>query len=165
MGQLDKSTTARGLRDLSATELVNELDHSLHVQLRERLGKLETLVRQATRALADDPAFPADLAGRVEVFAIDLTDHLEKEERVLFPAVRRGLGIELTPAVRVMRAEHADLLESLSSIEAAARTYAGPRVPTPHWRAFLAAFETFDALLRDQIAVEDEVLFQLLCAR
>lgn len=146
-------------------ELVDLLERTLHVRLRRSLRELETLARRAEAAHAGDVGYPAGLAGRVEVLSIDVFDHMEKEERVVFPAVRRGLRVELTPPIRVMKREHQDILDALTAIGTAARAHTlDDRVDVATgWYAFRDAFEAIDAMLREQIDLEEQFLFSALC--
>ncbi|MFK7992233.1 MAG: hemerythrin domain-containing protein [Sandaracinaceae bacterium] len=154
------------LGELPAAELVDVLEETLHTRMRAGLARLETLVRGVEILHGLDERYPRGLAGQVEVLSIDLSDHMEKEERVIFPAVRRGLSVELTPPIRVMRREHEDLLESLASIRDATEMFPGPDRAdvAPRWQEFRVAFDEFERGLKSQLEIEDRILFPQLCA-
>ena len=162
----------RAKPDLSgedAAAIVTILEERYHSPLREALGRLEVLAREVERLHGDDPRYPVGLAGRIEVAAIDLIDHMEKEERVLFPAIRRGLTIELTPPVRVMRREHEDQHEALEELRERTDGYALPEglsaAEAPRWRALYRDLAAFDEVLEEHLRIEDEVLFPRLVGR
>jgi len=103
------------------------------------------LVVLAERALAQDSgpeAIAAQSRRVVNRYEIELTNHFELEEQILFPAIRQHIG-EL-PLVGILNAEH----RNLEQLVAALRN-------TPS----LALLQEFLSLLRSHIRKEENELF------
>lgn len=103
------------------------------------------------RALAEDssPANVQKLAQRaVDRYELELANHFEIEEQILFPATENALGA--LPLVAELIAEHREMEELIAQLRAA---------PTA------ALLERFCGLLTAHIRREENELFQIAQAR
>ena len=103
---------------------------------------------------------PAGLADILDAFFGEMQQHMAKEEKILFPLIRRGApGDMVAMPVSVMEREHDTHAVYLAKI----RTLTGDlRVP-PHacatWRALYDGLVTIEADLMQHIHLENNVLF------
>ncbi|MFN0246458.1 MAG: hemerythrin domain-containing protein [Kofleriaceae bacterium] len=86
----------------------------------------------------------------------DFAQHVEMEERVLFPLLRLG-GSSVLSSIRALSLEHEDLILNLLALGAVVR---GCIAATPELAAELTnAFGRFERFLCESIHVESNVLF------
>ncbi|MCB9596257.1 MAG: DUF542 domain-containing protein [Sandaracinaceae bacterium] len=153
-----------GLAALSAAQLADFVVGTYHEPLRAMLEDLLALAQRVERRHADHPACPRGLAGRLHVGAVELRSHMDKEERILFPAIRRGLGVELAGPVAVMRAEHDEHASFLEEL----RLLTGDHEPPPgacnSWLALYLGLADLEKQLQDHVLVENHLLFPAVLA-
>jgi regulator of cell morphogenesis and NO signaling len=105
------------------------------------------------------------LEGVVHAFFDELESHMEKEERVLFPAIRAmesGKGVllpSLTAPVAVIKAEHEHAGEQLAQIAALTDNFRPPPEACASWRALYDGLLEHDADLRHHVWLENEIVF------
>ncbi|MFN4142839.1 hemerythrin domain-containing protein [Aestuariivirga sp.] len=138
------------------------LDHILaayHQKHRAELPDLVALARKVERVHHDVPEAPLGLGDALEHVAADLESHMQKEEQVLFPAMRQGLGGALAQPISMMRSDHEDHAQCIAEIERLTRGYAVPAGACGSWQRLYAGVESLCAELREHIRIEDDILF------
>ncbi len=174
---LDEAAQKRGLdptvvrRDLDAlarkspnapTESAALCDHIVeryHDVHRRELPELITLARRVETAHRNHSLAPKGLADALEAVLENLLDHMTKEERILFPAIRDGFAGSLFGPIAVMRHEHDHHGEEVRAIEALARGFEAPQDACNSWRALYSGLDKFAADLAEHIHLENNVLF------
>jgi regulator of cell morphogenesis and NO signaling len=138
------------------------IDHILsnhHEMHRSDLASLLPLAKRVEQVHADDPDAPKGLARALSTLAHEMEDHMAKEERILFPAMRAGGGAGLTHPVAVMRADHDDHAENIALIRQLARDLTPPEHACGSWRSLYGGTATFLYELAAHIALENDMLF------
>jgi regulator of cell morphogenesis and NO signaling len=130
--------------------------HDVH---RRELPELVTLARKVEAAHRDHSLAPKGLADVLEAVLRNLLDHMTKEERILFPAIRDGFAGSLFGPIAVMRHEHDQHGEEISAIKALAHGFEPPEDACHSWRALYSGLDTFVADLAEHIRLENDVLF------
>jgi regulator of cell morphogenesis and NO signaling len=116
-----------------------------------------------------DLAYIATLFGRV---ADEMTDHMVKEERVLFPfiasleeaaqtegrAPEAPFGTVGNP-IRMMEAEHRFVGDAMAEIRHLTDNYTPPPQACATWRVTYQELEAFERDLHDHVHLENNVLF------
>ncbi len=74
---------------MTMTELADHIEQTHHTYARESLSRLELLLTKCVAAHSDDDARLTELQDTVARLTEDMHDHLIREERVLFPWLRR----------------------------------------------------------------------------
>ena len=140
-------------------ELVDFIIYRYHDSLRDELPALIALADRVERRHAATPGCPTGLRDLLECMQERIIEHLEKEERVLFPQILGhcpGLG---TP-VHVLVEEHEEHGRSLNSL----RLYTNGFTPPPHacttWKALYLRLGTLETDLMQHIHLENNVLFK-----
>lgn len=152
-------TTGMGL-----AQLADHVVATHHAYLKEELpALLEKADRVATKHSWRDPRL-TEVAATVHAFAVDMFDHMEKEEQILFPLIR-GLGTQSAPAhsvagpIRQMEAEH----DSAGQAVARLRELTGGFTPDADscntHRALLAGLAHLEEDLHVHVHKENNVLF------
>lgn len=161
-GPADVNVSAMGLG-----ELADHIVSTHHAYLKDELPRLVKMAeRVATKHGWRDARLP-ELAGTVLDLAAEMTEHMRKEETVLFPLVRQieagttdgfHCGSIANP-IRQMEAEH----ESAGHLTAKLRLLTDGFTPTAEacntHRALLAGLAEFEADLHRHVHKENNVLF------
>lgn len=139
------------------------IDHILvryHEAHRRELPELVRLARKVEAVHRAHPAAPHGLADELESVTRALEPHMQKEEEVLFPMMRRGDAHgPLTAPVSMMRQEHDDHRAHLQRIEALTDGLRTPRDACRSWQALYAGTAKFVADLMEHVHLENNVLF------
>ena len=98
-------------------------------------------------------------ADRLERIVGELEDHMQKEEQILFPLMRRGGHPIISQPIFVMTAEHDEHGANLRELERLTAGFEAPEDACPTWRALCAGAQKFAEDLTDHIHIENNVLF------
>lgn len=147
--------------DLSPVELAAHVIARYHAPLREDLPRLVAMAEKVERVHAEKPGCPRGLAAHLAEWTRSVLDHLEKEEKVLFPS----LGSPDRAVAAALTREHDDHAAAL----ARTRALTGDLVPPPHacttWRALYAGLEDLERELMEHVHLENHVLFPRVLGR
>ena len=163
LAELDLEATREpvdAVERLGQSELANHIEAHYHQGLRRDLPLLIEGARKVERVHAGKPGVPAGLADVLTDLLAEMESHMAKEERILFPMIRRGArGEAVYMPVRMMEREHDSHGAELARI----RTLTGDlRIPDhacATWRTLYQGLETLEADLMQHIHLENNVLF------
>ncbi len=130
--------------------------HDVH---RRELPELIKLARRVEAVHRDHSLAPIGLADALEAVLANLLDHMTKEERILFPAIRDGFAGSLFGPISVMRHEHDQHGAEVRAIEVLARGFEAPQEACNSWGALYSGLDKFAADLAEHIHLENNVLF------
>jgi len=149
-----------GAERLPQNDLADHIESVYHAGLRRDLPTLIAAARKVERVHAGKPAVPAGLAGVLDEFFSEMESHMAKEERILFPMIRRGTrGEAVYMPVRMMEREHDSHAEQLAKIRELTGDLRVPDHACATWRALYHGLETLEADLMRHIHLENNVLF------
>jgi regulator of cell morphogenesis and NO signaling len=129
--------------------------HRVHSQ------ELPELIRLAKRVEAvhkDHPSVPAGLASSLERVLGELTMHMQKEELILFPAMRKGGRPSIRHPIAAMMAEHDDHGAHLQALKVLTDDMRAPEGACATWRALYSGLGKFAEDLVEHIHLESNVL-------
>jgi len=138
------------------------IDHILkryHEMHREDLASLVPLADRVERVHADDPDAPTGLAAAIRTLAGEMEDHMAKEEMILFPAMRAGVGPGIEHPIAVMRADHDDHTENIALVRQLTNDLTPPEHACGSWRSLYGGLAALFDDLAAHIALENDVLF------
>jgi regulator of cell morphogenesis and NO signaling len=138
------------------------IDHILvryHETHRRELPELVALARRVEEAHAQHPQVPRGLAGLLGHIAEAIEEHMQKEERILFPMMRSGMGMMVAGPIEVMEHEHVEHGERLRQLEALTRNHTAPADACPTWLALCAGTRKLVDDVMQHIHLENNVLF------
>lgn len=139
------------------------IDHILvryHAVHREQLTELSRLARLIESVHADHPQCPHGLAEHLSVLHQELESHMQKEEQILFPLLKRGLGASAAGPIAVMRREHDDHSVEVSQLQSLTHGLALPEGACGSWQALYKGLETFIDDLNLHLYLENNILFE-----
>lgn len=102
---------------------------------------------------------PAGLAETLKQIWCEMEVHMEKEELLLFPAMRRQATDRITPPIREFRHDHNDHATFLDQIARLTDEYTLPEDACRSWQALYTGAAQFRADLMEHIHLENNVLF------
>jgi len=142
------------------TELIDHIIRRYHEPLKRDLPGLVEAARRVENRHADKPTCPHGLSAHLERMHMAVLSHLQKEEQVLFPALRIGhRGSAVHMPIRVMLEEHDDHGASLRYIRELTSDLEPPPEACSTWRALYSALEKLERELMEHIHLENNVLF------
>lgn len=146
-----------GLQETGA--LIDHILARYHETHRRELPELARLARRVEAVHAEHAEAPHGLADLLATMEIELTDHMAKEENVLFPMMRRMPGGRFDPPIARMRDEHDDHGRTLARLRALAHDFVLPAGACRSWQALYAGAAKLADDLMDHIHLENNVLF------
>lgn len=138
------------------------IDHILTRFHEVHRRQLPELIRQAARVEAvhaEHGAAPRGLAALLTSMHTELLQHMEKEESILFPMLKRGGTHFVVHPIGVMRTEHEAHAARLQHVMALTRNATPPADACTTWRQLCADVRQFANDLQQHIRLENEVLF------
>ncbi len=154
----ETSMTETGPLD-DAAALTRYIEERYHERHREQLPELIAMAEKVEAVHAGMDDVPTGLGALLRRMRHAMEDHMQKEEMILFPAIRQGGMPGIEHPIRVMRADHDDHVEDMAEIR---ELTGGPRLPEGAcgtWTALYAGLETFMTDLGEHMRLENEVLF------
>ncbi len=142
------------------TVIADHIEAHYHAALRRDLPALIAAAERVERVHAAKPDVPAGLVAVLQQFFGEMTDHMAKEEQILFPMIRRGgRGEAVFMPVRVMEAEHDAHALQLARIRTLTHDLVAPDHACTTWRALYHGLGQLEAELMQHIHLENNVLF------
>ena len=142
--------------------LAESIDHIIvryHDRHREQLPELILQATKVERVHADKPGVPKGLAKYLTMLHEELSSHMMKEERVLFPMIKQGMGSHAAGPVSVMESEHDEAGELLEVIKHTTNNVTPPPEACTTWRAMYNGINDLIDDLMNHISLENNVLF------
>ncbi len=139
--------------------LIALIETRYHATHRRELPELLRLARRVEAVHGDKPEAPRGLAALLETMAAELEAHMQKEEQVLFPLMRRGGHPMIVHPIGMMRHEHDGHGAHLRALEALTGGGVPPACACNTWRALYAGTSKLTDDLMAHIHLENNVLF------
>lgn len=142
------------------SQLIEHIVSRYHDTHRRQLPELIRLAQRVEHVHAGRPDCPTGLAAHLERLYGELENHMQKEERMLFPMMVGGLQGMLTGPIAVMRREHDDHGADLAVIDNLTNNITPPAGACNTWHALYLGLETFKTDLINHIHLENNILFE-----
>lgn len=153
---------------MTMTDLADHIEQKHHAYARDALERLKTLITKCVKAHADDDPRLLELQREFDALTDDMHDHFIREERVLFPWLRRlerrseitsGPPWSVRRPIDCMIHDHDDVGESFARIHTLTDDLTPPSGACSTWKA---CYRLLDQLERDthvHIHKENNILF------
>lgn len=151
----DRSPDTMNVPDLLA--LLEDRYQKQHRKVLPELIELAHKVERVHHGVADAPLGLANALDRLS-FALEM--HMRVEREVLFPAIRANDSASVSYPIALMHGEHESYAVELAAIEALTHGFQPPEGACGSWRRLYQGVAELCAGLREQIRIEDEVLFK-----
>ncbi|MEC4726165.1 iron-sulfur cluster repair di-iron protein [Shewanella sp. D64] len=152
---------------LPVPELIDYIEAKHHSYIREKAPLLIEYSQKMVRAHGERYEEIKPLAGWIRALVDDLTPHLMKEERILFPAIRTMAAGEIVNGcfghignpINAMQHEHDDAGKILEKLHELTNDFQPPEHACTTWRVCYATLAEFEADLKQHIHLENNILF------
>jgi regulator of cell morphogenesis and NO signaling len=150
----------------SASFLADYIVQNHHTYVRKSIPEIQQLLDKVCEAHGTDLVELIEIRKAFLDLAEELMQHMEKEETILFPAIRKSdLSQNPLPAsalrapVGVMEREHAIAGDLIKQIRALSDNYTAPEYACPTFQVTYQKLQEFDTDLMQHIHLENNVLF------
>jgi regulator of cell morphogenesis and NO signaling len=141
-------------------DLVTHILDAYHRPLREELKRLEAMARKVLQVHHDkEPEMLPELVSVYLGLKSELEMHMQKEEQILFPMIRRGQGFLADGPISVMKFEHEDTGSALKRLRELTNDYEVPTRACNTWRALWHGLAALEESLHQHIHLENNILF------
>ncbi|ENZ3705848.1 TPA: iron-sulfur cluster repair protein YtfE [Serratia marcescens] len=156
------AATPEQSRDWRTAPLGEVIDYILprfHQRHREQLAELVLMAEKVERVHGDKPSCPRGLAKQLNLIHLDLENHMMKEEQILFPLIKQGMGPQAAGPISVMEHEHDEAGEQLEVVKFLTDNVTPPEGACTTWRALYTGIDEFIGDLMEHISLENNLLF------
>jgi len=145
--------------DMESAELTRHIETRYHARHREQLPQLAEMAGKVEAVHAGAQGVPAGLSALLIRMMSQMEAHMNKEEAILFPAIRAGGGPGLEHPIAVMRADHDSHDEDLDEIRGITGGPALPEGACRTWTRLYEGLDEFIADLTEHMRLENDILF------
>jgi regulator of cell morphogenesis and NO signaling len=145
--------------------LIDHIIVTYHDALRDELPRLEAMAAKVARVHGDRAPSLTRLAAVVTSLAADLRAHMDKEEMVVFPAIRALDGAvepaaaSLAVPISVLEHEHDDAGALLAELRRSTNGYVPPAWACATFRALYHGLSELESTMHVHVHLENNVLF------
>ncbi|MEO8841031.1 MAG: hemerythrin domain-containing protein [Kofleriaceae bacterium] len=144
----------------SLTELADHIETHYHADFRRDLPPLIEAARTVERVHARSPSVPTGLTDVLAEFFAEMQNHMGKEEKILFPMIRRGVrGQAIYMPVRMMEREHDSHRDQLIKIRELTDDLRAPAGACATWTGLYRGLEAAESELIEHLDLENTILF------
>ncbi|MCB9848499.1 MAG: DUF542 domain-containing protein [Phycisphaeraceae bacterium] len=153
---------------MSMTDLADHIEQSHHAFAREALDRLGRLIDKCVAAHADEEPRLVELQSTVAALTEDMHDHFIREERVLFPWLRRlerkseitgGPPWSVRRPIDCMVHDHDDVGDAFKQIRDLTNDLAAPADACPTWEECYRLLADLERDTHLHIHKENNILF------
>ncbi len=170
---LDNVPTEVNAAGMTLIQLANHIQQTHHLCTKTELPRLVALADRVAASHGGREPRLLEVASIVRTLTREMLDHMEKEEGVLFPLIRRvesegsptGPASVIAEAIRTMEAEHDDVGHALARLRTLTENFSPGSTPCNSHRALLAGLAAFEADLHRHVHKENNVLFPRVLGR
>ena len=119
LAKLAEQPIEKDWRSAPLAEIIDHIIVRYHDRHREQLPELILQATKVERVHADKPSVPKGLTKYLTMLHEELSSHMMKEEQILFPMIKQGMGSQAMGPISVMESEHdeaGELLEWITSV-------------------------------------------------
>ncbi|WP_118782276.1 iron-sulfur cluster repair protein YtfE [Haemophilus haemolyticus] len=159
---LQQSKAENNDKDWTSASYAEMIDHIItrfHDRHREQLPELITLAEKVENVHGDRDDCPIGIAAQLEKIYAELSQHLMKEEQILFPMIKMGNYSMASMPIRVMEMEHDEAGQDVEVIKSLTNNCTPPADACFSWKALYSGINEFIDDLMHHIHLENNILF------
>lgn len=154
-------------RQAGLTELVDHIEATHHAFMHQELPRLKGLMDKVVNAHSERHSELPEVAGVLSTLTEELTQHLAKEEEILFPLIRQmdasgdtesHCGAVANP-INVMEMEHANAGQALALLKSLTNNFQAPEDGCATYQALYSGLAEMEFDLHQHILKESSILF------
>ncbi|MEQ4700263.1 iron-sulfur cluster repair protein YtfE [Providencia rettgeri] len=159
LAKLATETLEQDWRKAPLSEIIDFIIVRYHDRHREQLPELILQAQKVERVHINKPSVPKGLSKYLEALLEELASHMMKEERVLFPMIKNGMGRNAAGPISVMEQEHDDASDILEAIKDITNNVTPPPEACTTWRVLYNGINELIDDLMNHINLENNLLF------
>lgn len=159
LAQLALQPVEKAWNTTPLTEIIDHIVVRYHDRHREQLPELILQATKVERVHADKPNVPKGLTRYLTMLNQELSSHMMKEEQILFPMLKQGMGSQAMGPISVMESEHDEAGELLEVIKHITNGVMSPPEACTTWKAMYNGINELIDDLMEHISLENNVLF------
>ncbi|HHF3631615.1 TPA: iron-sulfur cluster repair protein YtfE [Haemophilus influenzae] len=159
---LQQSTAENNDKDWTSASYAEMIDHIItrfHNRHHEQLPELITLAEKVENVHGDRDDCPIGVAAQLEKIYAELSQHLMKEEQILFPMIKMGNYAMASMPIRVMEMEHDEAGQDVEVIKSLTNNCTPPADACFSWKTLYSGINEFIDDLMHHIHLENNILF------
>ncbi|HHF1962746.1 TPA: iron-sulfur cluster repair protein YtfE [Haemophilus influenzae] len=159
---LQQSKAENNDKDWTSASYAEMIDHIItrfHNRHREQLPELITLAEKVENVHGDRDDCPIGVTAQLEKIYAELSQHLMKEEQILFPMIKMGNYAMASMPIRVMEMEHDEAGQDVEVIKSLTNNCTPPADACFSWKALYSGINEFIDDLMHHIHLENNILF------
>ncbi|AYO33304.1 iron-sulfur cluster repair protein YtfE [Haemophilus influenzae] len=159
---LQQSKAENNDKDWTSASYAEMIDHIItrfHNRHREQLPELITLAEKVENVHGDRDDCPIGVTAQLEKIYAELSQHLMKEEQILFPMIKMGNYAMASMPIRVMEMEHDEAGQDVEVIKSLTNNCTLPADACFSWKALYSGINEFIDDLMHHIHLENNILF------
>ena len=157
--ELFEDTLEKDWREAPLSEIIDFIIVRYHDRHRAQLPELIIQAEKVERVHANKLAVPKGLTKYLEALYEELSSHMMKEERILFPMIKNGLGANAAAPISVMEQEHDDAGDILEIIKKITNNVTPPAEACTTWKVLYNGINELIDDLMIHINLENNLLF------
>ena len=157
--QESKSNNEKDWAYAPYAEMIDHIVARFHNRHREQLPELITLAQKVENVHGDREDCPIGAAATLEKIYAELSQHLMKEEQILFPMIKMGNYAMAAMPIRVMEMEHDEAGQDVEVLKSLTNHCTPPADACFSWRALYSGINEFIDDLMHHIHLENNILF------
>ena len=157
--QESKSNNEKDWTSAPYAEMIDHIVARFHNRHREQLPELITLAQKVENVHGDREDCPIGAAATLEKIYGELSQHLMKEEQILFPMIKMGNYAIAAMPIRVMEMEHDEAGQDVEVLKSLTNHCTPPADACFSWRALYSGINEFIDDLMHHIHLENNILF------
>ena len=157
--QESKSNNEKDWASAPYAEMIDHIVARFHNRHREQLPELITLAQKVENVHGDREDCPIGAAATLEKIYAELSQHLMKEEQILFPMIKMGNYAMAAMPIRVMEMEHDEAGQDVEVLKSLTNHCTPPADACFSWRALYSGINEFIDDLMHHIHLENNILF------
>ncbi len=153
---------------MGLAELADHIVQTHHAYLRAELPRLDQITERVYRVHGEHEPRLAEVRGAFRSLRDELTEHMMKEERILFPMIREMAQADgpqqfhcgsIANPINQMEAEHEHAGDALATMRRATDDYQPPEWACNTYRAMLDGLAYLERDMHQHVHKENNVLF------
>ena len=163
----EKAVDNTDWRAASLTELADHIEATHHSYLNGELPRLSQLMKKVATVHSKRHPELLQVAETLEALRAELTQHMAKEEQILFPLIRQmesdgptnfHCGSVVNP-IGVMEQEHDNAGQALAQLRSLTQDYKVPENACHSYQALLSGLAELESDIHQHIHKENNILF------
>ena len=140
-------------------KMIHHIVTNYHDKHRAFFPEIIRLAEKVESTHAKNPECPHGLAALLDQMRVELSEHMDKDDQILFPAIIKNIKAMIVHPIDVMKEEHIAHGEQLERLRALTNGYTIPEGACTTWRALVNGVKSLSEELTEHISLENNALF------